>query len=229
MTARPEVPAMAALNTVAEVRAAAADLYRSAPVPFRLLQGLRPYICPFEELLRRVPPDSEILDVGCGAGLFLGLLAQSGRLRRGLGFDISPAAIDAARAMADRSFPREPLEFRRFRVGEPWPEGTFDVVCMIDVLHHIEPAAQRDAIEEALDHVRPGGCFLYKDMSDNPAWQAGWNRLHDLVLTGQWIRYRPVHEVREWVKRGGFSIAEEARYNRGPYGHEMIVAIKRAG
>jgi 2-polyprenyl-3-methyl-5-hydroxy-6-metoxy-1,4-benzoquinol methylase len=215
-----------ALDSVADVRAAAAELYRSASMPFRLLQGLRAYICPFEELVHRVPPESEVLDVGCGAGLFLALLARSGRLRRGLGFDISVAAIDAARSVADRNFSEDPLEFRRFRIGEPWPQGTFDVVCMIDVLHHIDTAAQREAVEEALDHVRPGGRFLYKDMANRPAWQAGWNRFHDLVLARQWIEYRPVDEVREWVMRSGFSVIEEARYNRGPYGHEMIVAIK---
>lgn len=63
-------------------------------------------------------------------------------------------------------------------------------------------------------------------MANRPAWQAGWNCFHDLVLARQWIEYRPVDEVREWVMRSGFSVIEEAWYNRGPYEHEMIVAIK---
>ena len=217
-----------ALEDAAAVRAAAVHLYQATPLPFRLLQGWRPYICPFEEVVRRVPPGSDVLDVGCGGGLFLALLAQSGRLRRGLGFDVSQAAIETARAVADRNFPDGVIEFRGFRIGDPWPEGTYDVVCMIDVLHHIDGPAQREAIHEALDHVRPGGRFLYKDMASRPAWRAGWNRLHDLVLARQWIQYRALRDVRQWVVDRGFAVDEEARYTRGPYAHEMLVATRAA-
>src|SRR5207237_246924 len=57
----------------------ASELYPSGPPLFRALQVYRPYICPFEALISEVPKDATVLDIGCGGGLFLGLLDAAGR------------------------------------------------------------------------------------------------------------------------------------------------------
>lgn len=214
------------IRTRADVVAAARELYRETPLSVRLLQVLRPYICPFEELVNRVPAGSAVLDVGCGAGLLLGLLGRSGKIDHSIGFDISTKAIASASVMAAHHFPGGLIEFRHHSVCEPWPDGEFDVVCMIDVLHHVHRSAQRAVLVEALAHVRPDGLFIYKDMADRPHWQAGWNRLHDLALARQWIRYCPLGDVRAWLDSERFQIAEQARFDRAVYGHELIVAAK---
>src|SRR5947208_2041928 len=76
-------------------------LYGSGPLLMRKLQHWRPYICPFEELIRHVPGGASVLDAGCGGGLFLALLAATGKRITGQGFDISSPAIDVARTMAE--------------------------------------------------------------------------------------------------------------------------------
>jgi 2-polyprenyl-3-methyl-5-hydroxy-6-metoxy-1,4-benzoquinol methylase len=45
----------------------------------------------------------ELLDVGCGAGLLLGLRACAGPARRGVGFDSSRLAIEAANQIKPRA------------------------------------------------------------------------------------------------------------------------------
>lgn len=208
--------------------AAARDLYRSAPTRARTLQGLRPYICPFEDLIRWIPESGRLLDVGCGAGLFLGLSGRARPQVSGLGFDADAGAVEAAQGMARAHFPDGRIAFRHSAVGDAWPAGPFDLVSMIDVLHHIPPPAQQGAILQAYDHVAPGGLFLYKDMAERPFFRAWWNRLHDVVIARQWIHYRPIADVEAWLRAEGAEIVDRSARALGLYGHEWVVA-KRPG
>jgi len=208
----------------------ARDLYPTGPWLFRALQRYRPYICPFEELIPEVPQGASVLDIGCGGGLFLGLIEASGRNPLGLGFDVSKPAIGLARSMAEQAAKRGGwLDFRLIDAAAPWPDGDFDVVSMIDVAHHVPPASQEEAIRRASQKVRPGGRFLYKDMVARPRWRAAANRLHDLVLARQWIHYLPVERVEAWATDEGLRLERSGRFNRLWYGHELRIFHRPAG
>lgn len=207
-----------------DIVATARDLYREAPPRARTLQGLRPYICPFEDLIRLVPHTGRMLDVGCGAGLFLGLGGRARPGITGVGFDADAEAVAAAQGMAERHFPDGRIAFRHSAVGDPWPAGPFDLVSMVDVLHHIPPEAQQGAIAQAYAHVAPGGLFLYKDMAERPFFRAWWNRFHDIVVARQWIHYRRIGDVQAWLQAEGAEIVERSAKALGLYGHEWIVA-----
>lgn len=77
------------ISTPQELSGIAQRVFRGGPSLLRRLQHYRPFICPFEDLLSIVPPGSSVLDVGCGGGLWLALLRETGRLSRGVGFDSS--------------------------------------------------------------------------------------------------------------------------------------------
>ena len=200
--------------------------YRNASPAFRGLQTLRPSICPIERLLRHIPPGSHVLDVGCGAGLLLLAGASSGRVASGCGVDISERAVAAARKALAELATRSRLEFR-CASGLAWPEGPFDVVTLIDVMHHVPPGEQRVFFAAAAARVRPEGILLYKDMCARPWWKASANRLHDLVLARQWIHYVPLAEIRRWATELGFNVVGEEKYSRLWYGHELL-AMQRA-
>jgi len=208
----------------AEVLAAARSIYRDAPFGARLLQSLRPYICPFDHLLAHVPAGASVLDAGCGAGLLLALVAHFDPAAKGFGFDTSSQAIAVARDIAKRPQFGSRLQFETLRATEEWPAGGYDVVSLVDVLHHVPPSIQPGFISVALSRVRPGGLLIYKDMAHRPAWQAGWNRLHDLLLARQWINSRQMGEVRAWTCAAGATLVAERRVDIGPYAHELLVA-----
>lgn len=210
------------------ILAAARDLYSEAPAVPRTLQSLRPYICPFEDLLPFVPEEGRILDIGCGAGLFLGLVGRARTQVSGIGFDASRDAIAVAQSMAQRHFAAGRIDFRYSAVEDPWPSELFNVVSMIDVLHHVAPAHQAAAIRTAYDHVAPGGVIIYKDMADRPPLHAAWNRLHDMIIARQWIHYRPIDEVRGWLEAAGARVVRQAARSLGPYAHELVVVEKPA-
>ena len=190
----------------------------------RKMMHYRVRICPFERLLPHVAPGSSVLDAGCGAGLFLALLAGTVPEIRGVGFDASGPAIDMAESMAKRV--RADLRFIRLDVAEPWPEGRFDVVSLVDVLHHVPASEQKRVVEQAIEKVKPGGVLLYKDMANHPALPALMNRLHDLIVARQWIHYVPIRKVDEWAKECGLIRTHAEEMTRLWYRHELRVYVK---
>jgi 2-polyprenyl-3-methyl-5-hydroxy-6-metoxy-1,4-benzoquinol methylase len=191
------------------------------------MQHLRPHICPFHELLPLVPHGASVMDIGCGSGLFLGLLQYYGFGIRGFGIDASHFAIDCANAMARRNGGGH-LHFEHVRKDDPWPEGQFDVVSMIDVLHHIPVEHQEGAFRAAVGRVSPGGLLLYKDMSDSPWYCAGANRLHDLVVAREWIHYVPVVVIERWAAGLRLELQTAASFRMLWYQHDLRVFRKSA-
>lgn len=203
-------------------------LFSDGPLMPRTIQCLRPYICPFHRLLTLVPKGSSVLDVGCGSGIFLGLLMKRVGLRTARGFDSSECAIELATAM-QRNLPSEMMKniaFEHRDANQSWPEDTYDVVSMIDVMHHVSPEAQHEVFLKAVEHVAPGGLLFYKDMADHPVSFALANRFHDLIMAHQWIHYVPIAQVRSWGSEAGLSIEQESQYRMLWYAHEWIVFKK---
>ena len=212
--------------TPKRLSAVAGSIFADTSLLWRTLQRWRPYICPVETLVGLVPEGASVLDVGCGGGLFLGLLHQTGRLGRGLGFDVSAKAIDTARSMAERvskGSESSPLTFQRLSVEETWPDGTFDVVSMIDLMHHVARPARHRLFDQAALRVRRGGILLYKDMGQRPRWRALANRAHDLLLAGQWIHHMPIRAVEAWADDAGLRLEHAQRVHRLWYAHDIRI------
>ncbi len=216
--------------TPSELSRLAASIFTTGPFLFRQLQRFRPFICPFEALIPHVPAGASVLDVGCGGGLWLHLLTATGRLGSGLGFDSSAGAIAlASGAIRAGSIATEDvrteasLRFVHLDVRAPWPGDLFDVVSIIDVLHHVPVVAQRKVIELACERVSAGGVLVYKDMCRRPVWRAWMNRLHDLVLARQWINYARIEDVEAWAVAAGLVVERQSSISRWWYGHELLV------
>ncbi len=204
------------------------SLYAQGPGFRRTLQVYRPLISPFGELIDAVPEGARVLDAGCGGGLFLGLLAHFGRLSEGLGFDQSAGAIGLAEAMKERHPRGGRLTFERRDAGQSWPEGEFDAVSLIDVLHHVPAEDQETVFRRATARVAPGGRLLFKDMSRRPLWRLWAAHGHDLVLACQWIRIVPFDTVLAWAGEAGLTLEAHHRIHMLWFGHEIGI-FRRPG
>jgi 2-polyprenyl-6-hydroxyphenyl methylase / 3-demethylubiquinone-9 3-methyltransferase len=97
----------------------------------------------------------EILDVGCGAGLFAEPLARLGA--DVLGIDPSPPSIGVARRHAEETGAR--LAYRVATLEEIAAEPRrFDVVSAMEVVEHVADPAKFVALAASL--LKPGGLFL---------------------------------------------------------------------
>jgi 2-polyprenyl-6-hydroxyphenyl methylase / 3-demethylubiquinone-9 3-methyltransferase len=97
----------------------------------------------------------DLLDVGCGAGLFAEPLARLGADVTGV--DPAPAAIEAARRHAEET--GATLAYRMGTVEElAAEERQFDVVSAMEVIEHA--ADPKPFVAAAASLVKPGGLFL---------------------------------------------------------------------
>ena len=97
----------------------------------------------------------EVLDIGCGAGLFAEPLARLGATVEGI--DPAPAPIEAARRHAEETGARVTYRVATVEALREEPRR-FDVVSAMEVVEHVADPARFVADAAAL--MRPGGLFL---------------------------------------------------------------------
>ncbi len=119
-----------------------------------------------------------------------------------------------------------PISFSTARDFDEWPTEVFDVVCLIDVVHHVAKACQQDFYRAAAARVQEGGLLLYKDMATHPWWCALGNRLHDLVLARQWIAYYPRDHACAALASAGMTLVYQDQWRKYWYAHEFAVFRK---
>ena len=107
---------------------------------------------------------ARVLDIGCGAGFLSNELARAGFQVDGL--DRSPETLEVAR----RHDPTGTVRYDRGDAGLlPYPGGSFDAVCAMDFLEHVEDPAR--IVSEASRVLSPGGLFFFHTFNRNPlAW-----------------------------------------------------------
>lgn len=105
-----------------------------------------------------VPAD--VLDVGCGGGFLSNYLAQENH--RVTGLDASAEALDVA-ARHDTS--RRATYTHGNALALPFADASFDVVCAMDFLEHVEDF--RRVVAEAARVLRPSGLFFFHTFNRN--------------------------------------------------------------
>ena len=98
----------------------------------------------------------EVVDIGCGGGLFAEELARMGA--HVVGVDPSQTSLQTARSHAEAS--ALSIEYRE-GTGErlPLPDASVDVACCVDVLEHVTDLDQ--VLAETARVLRPGGLYVF--------------------------------------------------------------------
>lgn len=111
-------------------------------------------------ILERIKKTSKILDVGCGAGFLTNELALAGHDVSGV--DLSGESLEVAKRFDKTASVKYQLADA---YGLPFPDGSFDVVCALDFLEHVEDPQR--AIAEFSRVLKPGGQFFFHTFSRN--------------------------------------------------------------
>jgi SAM-dependent methyltransferase len=151
-----------------------------------------------ESVLARLPlaPGAPILDVGCGTGGNLAMLARFGSVT-GAEYDADAAALACARGIA-------PVVRAALPDAMPFAASQFQLVTLIDVLEHIDD--DRGSLATLAGLLRPGG-FLVLTV---PAFPFLWSA-HDTEHHHK-RRYRAA-QLRERITAAGLNVQWLSYYN----------------
>src|SRR6266540_4651484 len=99
-----------------------------------------------------------ILDLGTGNGRLLALLRQALPETEGVGLDISPTLLQAAR---ERFADEKQVHLALHDLNDELPElGRFDVVVSSLAIHHVPDRRKRSLYREIFECLEPGGVFF---------------------------------------------------------------------
>jgi SAM-dependent methyltransferase len=132
----------------------------------------------YADLLAATEPGQRALEYGCGEGSAAFSLAAAGVDVTGI--DISPVAIETARAQAEQQH----LTTATFAVMNAealeFPPASFELICGTGVLHHLDLAA---AYAELARTLAPGGRAVFLEpLGHNPVVNL-WRRLTPSMRT----------------------------------------------
>eukprot|EP01104_Vermistella_antarctica_P006700 TRINITY_DN173_c0_g1_i1.p2 TRINITY_DN173_c0_g1~~TRINITY_DN173_c0_g1_i1.p2 ORF type:complete len:226 (+),score=44.29 TRINITY_DN173_c0_g1_i1:3-680(+) len=103
----------------------------------------------------------EILDMACGPGKLVAMLAAQQQCCRITGMDIDPSMVQRARETTQAANNVTIVEGDATRC--PFANDVYDVVIESLMFHHLSDPQKRDAIGEAARVVKPGGLFYFVD------------------------------------------------------------------
>jgi len=103
------------------------------------------------ELAEQMPPESRILDLGCGAGRHLGYLLEKGH--RPVGIDPGPGQRQAAQ----EAYPSVPIFPLLLHKPMAFQDGEFDAMLSTYAIYHGLAETVRWTISEGIRVVRAGG------------------------------------------------------------------------
>jgi SAM-dependent methyltransferase len=96
-----------------------------------------------------------VFEPGCSIGVLTRMLARrSGRL---LAADISEASLERARA---RCRDMRNISFRRLPIPVRWPEGTFDLIVLSEVLYYLSRCGVRNTARRTMRSLRTRGVVI---------------------------------------------------------------------
>jgi SAM-dependent methyltransferase len=131
-----------------------------------------------EVLARNIPPNSSVLEIGCGDGANFRLMETKGLVARFCGLDVNPNMIEHCRT-------RHPAQQWLIAAHPPYPTSgdQFDISLIVNVLHHLE---SRDMILEVLREAATQGkqVVLFEPLQSENFFLYWLKRLYWLVSDG---------------------------------------------
>jgi 2-polyprenyl-3-methyl-5-hydroxy-6-metoxy-1,4-benzoquinol methylase len=174
------------------------------------------------------PERGDILDLGCGFGLFSLYYAIMGPERRITGVDLDARRIEMARRCA-ASLGVTNARYHAEDVLQWRDDRTFDAIYMLDLVHHLPVATVPGTLERIAARLAPGGTLVIKDVADKPTYKMLFTLALDRLMVGMDpIRYWPVLELSSLLRALGFEVRVHPIRDVLPYPHVLYVC-RRSG
>ena len=194
--------------------------HRGAKTRFHVL--VRFLTCPLLRVLRAVPRDARVLDIGAGHGLFARLVAARG------GGRVVAIEPDTRKV--------QPVDGVTFVMGfDDVVRGRFDAITIVDVLYKIPIAEWQPLLERCAQRLAPGGLLIIKEQDPTARIKNGWNRVQERIASmlgltlGESFSYETPAAFAARLERAGFADVRVRRVDfLYPHPHLLFTARRAA-
>jgi uncharacterized protein (DUF2062 family) len=191
-----------------------------------------------------LPADGSLIDVGCGQGLLLAIVAQACADAQSGRWPIRWAAPPARIVLTGIEVRPRLAALARAALGEDAAIVTADattlrvdrasVAALIDVLHLIDLPAQEALVSHLAAAIEPGGMMLLREADAAAGWRFQavrfGNRLVAL-LTGRWRTRFAFRAASDWcalLERHGLAAELREMGTGTPFGNVLVVGKRDA-
>jgi len=198
------------------------SLYDDASFGFRAFLVHRWWHASLPAIEARIPRGASVVELGCGHGIFANFIGLRDPDRRVLALEMNgeKAAFAAGRVT---NVQVETKDVRGIHAGE------FDVVALIDVLHHLTSYdEQEDLLDRALEMLRPGSTLIVNEVTKSFPLKFQLTLVLDrIAYPGDTFYFRPHEEFRTLLQRRNLDVDFQDLSSHVPYAHVMFVCKKR--
>jgi SAM-dependent methyltransferase len=167
-----------------------------------------------------------LLDLGCGRGITLALLASAGTatsLPRLYGLEQRPTHAQVARTALGASAEVVTGDIRTI----PLPGA--GVVLLIDVLLYLPESAQENLLDRIVDVLEPGGLLVMREADRGANWRfrlTQWAERVCAMTRGNWrasYHYRSRAAWADALTRRGFQVAQQPMNQGTPFANVLFI------
>lgn len=160
-------------------------LWDDAEVGDRFHTSARWWSAPFAVLEREVPLSGDILEIGCGHGVFSTYMALCSPTRHVVGVDIDAHKIErGVRAAANLRPGEADVELRVSASGEvPRIPGGWRAIVFADVLYLLTRERREALLAECAAALAPDGLLVVKEVDTTPVLKARIAQLQEVLAT----------------------------------------------
>ena len=179
-----------------------------------------------DEIGQYLPPSGEVLDIGCGFGLFSLYYASIAPDRMIHGLDLSSRRIATARRAAERLRITN-VSYRQGDGRDVTGHGEYAAAYMLDIVHHVPEASVEPLLRRLHGCLTPGGRLLVKDVDASPAYKRWFTWALDRLMAPRTpVRYWPADALQALLERVGFGVYRHLMVDILPYPHVLYVCTR---
>lgn len=187
---------------------------------------------PFNEVEKMVPKKGNILDVGCGHGLFGLILEKNSKQRFILGIDPDAKKIDQANKVAKAY---KHLSFRKISLGKLDCSKKFDCLILFDVDYLLDLNDKEKILKQAKKAITDDGNIIVKTVIKNRSLGYYLGYLQELIVVflfkktftkKNFLNFLAVEEYRQIFRKNNFLIKEEKNLKTFFYHPHYVFLLK---